>query len=34
MLLMQRERAIADLEYTVGGSLAPAGRSEVSGGGA
>jgi outer membrane protein TolC len=33
-LVRQREQAIADLEYTVGGSLAPAGRSEVSGGGA
>jgi len=34
MLLRQREQAMADLEYTVGGSLAPAGRSEVSDGGA
>jgi outer membrane protein TolC len=34
MLLMQRERAIADLAYTVGGSLtAPTQQSEVSGGG-
>jgi outer membrane protein TolC len=34
MLLRQREQAIAALEYTVGGSLAPAGQSEVSDGGA
>jgi len=34
MLLRQREQAMADLEYTVGGSFAPAGQSEVSDGGA
>ncbi len=32
MLLQQRQRALADLEYTVGGSLAPAAQSEVTSG--